>query len=289
MSDQVVRATALGGAVRVVAVTSTGVARALRLAHDAGPLGAVALSRLATATLLLGATIKGRQQIGIQINGDGPLGELYAIADAKGHVRATVADARVDLPLAGGLAPGIGMGRFAVIKRLDPEDPPYRGVVPIVYGEVGRDLAEYLLSSEQIRSIVAVGERVEPSGFSGAAGYMVQALPGADERALGMVEAQVAGLPPLGDLVADGDEAQDLLGRLFDDLEVLERYPAAMRCNCNRQRYARILVSLGTEELTRLAVDQEVTETRCHFCGAVYTFDREQIGALVYGAGLKEK
>ena len=35
----------------------------LRVVHDAGPIGAVALSRAATAALLLSATIKDRQQV----------------------------------------------------------------------------------------------------------------------------------------------------------------------------------------------------------------------------------
>ena len=81
-NDELVRAVAFDGTVRAIAARTTEVARALRTAHDAGPVGAVALSRLATATLLLGATVKGRQQVGIQINGDGPLGELYAISAA---------------------------------------------------------------------------------------------------------------------------------------------------------------------------------------------------------------
>ncbi len=288
MSDELVRATALGGTVRAIAVDATGVARTLREAHDAGPVGAVALGRLATATLLLGASLKGRQQVGIQINGDGPLGELYAVADATGSVRATVTDPRVNLPVAG-LASAIGMGRFAVTKKLDEDHEPYRGVIPIVHGEIGADLAEYLLSSEQIQSVVAVGERVGPEGFESAGGYMVQVFPGAGDADLEALEARVHALGAIGDALLDGG-AEGVLRHLFPDgYEVATRYPVEMRCTCTREVYARHLVGLGTEELNRLTAEQEVTETKCHFCGTVYTFDREQMNALVYGAGLKEK
>ncbi len=286
--DEVVRAVALDGTLRVVAARTTEVARALRCAHDPGPLGAVALSRLATATLLLGATAKGRQQVGIQINGDGPIGELYAIADPKGHVRATIGDPRVEGTLESGLEPAIGMGRFTVIKRLDAESDAYRGVIPIVHGEIGRDLAEYLLSSEQIPSVVAVGEQIGPDGFGAAGGFLLQALPDADDASLEAVEAKISTLPPLGEIIAEGPDA--LLTRLFgDDVEVMVRYPASMRCTCQRERYARVLVSLGVEELEQLIAEQEVTEAACQFCGTVYTFNREEMSALLYGARLRLK
>ena len=65
------------GAVTIMAVRATEIARQLREIHDAGPWATMALSRAASALLLMGTTIKGRQQVGIQINGDGPLGEVY--------------------------------------------------------------------------------------------------------------------------------------------------------------------------------------------------------------------
>jgi len=232
-NDELVRAVAFDGTVRAIAARTTEVARALRTAHDAGPVGAVALSRLATATLLLGATVKGRQQVGIQINGDGPLGELYAISDAKGHVRATVADPRAPGHLDEGTADAIGVGRFAVIKRLEADADAYRGVVPIVHGEIGRDLAEYLLSSEQISSVVGVGEHIGPDGFGAAGGFLIQAMPGADEGALADIEARVGALPTLGDIVGEGPDA--LLARIFGDaVSVVARYPVTMRCHCRR-------------------------------------------------------
>jgi molecular chaperone Hsp33 len=84
--DRLVRALALDATVRVVGVCSTGVAQRLATMHEASPLGAVALSRVATGALLMGALMKGREQIGLQVKGNGPLGGLYAVADAHAEV-----------------------------------------------------------------------------------------------------------------------------------------------------------------------------------------------------------
>ena len=282
MNDYLVRGLALGGSVRVVAVRTTQTVEAIRVAHDASPISAVALGRVATAALLLGATIKDQQQIGLQLNGDGPLGEVYAIADANGHVRATCGDFRVETPETGPqkLAPAIGLGRLAVIKRLH-EGEAFRGVVPLVDGEVASDLALYFHQSEQVPSAIGVGEKLSAQGISAAGGFLVQALPNVDPETLARIEQRVETLPSLGELFALGVTPEALLDRLVDDVEILARTEVGFHCPCTREHYARLLCTIGAAELQTLTEEQEITELTCHFCSAVYRFDREQIGALL--------
>ena len=85
-SDGILRAIACQQTIRIVIARTSETVEALRVTHDAGPGGTVALGRAATAALLLSTMLKDRQQVGVQINGDGPLGEL-AIADWSGRPR----------------------------------------------------------------------------------------------------------------------------------------------------------------------------------------------------------
>ncbi len=285
--DELVHAMARGDRVRILAVRCDGVARALATAHDPGPTGAVALSRVATAALLMGGALKGRQQVGVQINGDGPLGELYAVADSEGHVRATVAAPRADVPLGPlgiDLPAGIGQGRLTIIKRLSEDEAAYQGVVPLVAGNIAEDLADYFTRSEQLPSAVALGEVLDSTGVSSAGGILVQMLPGHDEADVKAMEAAVAALPPLSWFFNHDGTAAQLAHCLGDDVMVMQRVPVSVRCTCERERYARILVSLGVEELTRLRDELELVECNCHFCGTTYRFTQEEMGALIYGA-----
>ena len=136
------RALAYDQTIRVVVADTTALVERLRTVHDAGPVGTMALGRVATAALLLSAGLKERQQVGVQINSDGPMGEIYAIADWRGFVRATIGDPQVNVDMSQGLAlgPTIGQGRITVTKKLSDE-APYRGVVPLVTGEIAEDLA----------------------------------------------------------------------------------------------------------------------------------------------------
>jgi len=285
--DELVHAMARGDRVRILAVRCDGVARALAAAHDPGPVAAVALTRVATAALLMGGALKGRQQVGLQINGDGPLGELYAVADAEGHVRATVAEPRADVPfgpLGIDLPAGIGQGRLTIIKRLSEDESAYQGVVPLVASNVAEDLADYFTRSEQIPSAVALGEVVDSTGVSSAGGLIVQMMPGHDEADVRAIEAAVSALPPLSWFFNHDGTAAQLAQLLSDDVVIMQHVPVSLRCTCERERYARILVSLGVDELTRLRSELEVVECICHFCGTVYRFTQEEMGALIYGA-----
>jgi predicted RNA-binding protein with RPS1 domain len=61
---------------------------------------------------------------------------------------------------------------------------PYTSSVPLQTGEMGDDLAYYLLTSEQIPSAVGLGVYVEADySVSAAGGILVQALPGAEATA----------------------------------------------------------------------------------------------------------
>src|SRR4030095_9258199 len=75
----------------------------------------------------------------------------------------------------------VGAGVLTVVRQR-PGQPPYTGVVQILYGTVARDLTPYLAESEQIASAGAPGvQETETGGTLSAAGYFVHALPGASE------------------------------------------------------------------------------------------------------------
>ena len=288
-SDKLIRGLALDGTARIVVVDSSELSEVLRKQHDAGPLGAVALSRAATAALLLSATLKERQQVGVQINGDGPLGEIYAIADHTGSVRGTVVNPRASVPFDAEesvpIEKGIGMGRLTVTRSVD-DGTPYRGVVPLVDGGVATDLAEYFLSSEQTPTAVLIGEYLSPEGIQAAGGLLVQALPDCDEKLLERVVARMDALPPIANLLKSGVRPSEVLDRLFDNFEPMKTYPVRTRCACTKEHFARRLVALGDSTLTSLVDEGEEVRIECHFCRSEYVFTPEEVSALLYGARL---
>jgi len=227
------------------------------------------------------------ESVQIQMRGDGPLGSVVAISDWKGRVRGTVSEPGAQVRLPDGtpdVARAIGLGTLTVVRHRPRWREPYSGTVPLVSGEIARDLTLYLAESEQIPSAMGLGVATdaEEKAVVGA-GFLVQMLPGARPEAVDIVEANVQGLPRLSDLVLTGTDANDLVDRLLAGLGSRERHTEApiFHCPCTRARALRTLQLLGPDDLNEIVVSGVSQEVRCHFCGRAYAFPADEILPLV--------
>ncbi len=283
MTDHLVKATVPG--VRAFAAVTTGLAEEARRRHDCFPVAAAALGRTMTAALLLAANLKTDESLTVRIAGDGPLGGVIADAHALGTVRGYVQNPHVALPLAGNKLPvgqAVGKGHIHV-TRFTGLKQPFSGTAELVSGEIGEDVANYLLVSEQTPSTVALGVLVNPDyTVAAAGGIMVQAMPGAEDTVLAKLEANIAALPAVSELVRGGADAAAMLLKVFAGLEATVFAPAkaAFLCRCSPARVEAMLVSLGREELASMAAEGQA-EVRCHFCGEKYVIGGDRLQELL--------
>ena len=173
--------------VRGLAAVTTDLVEEARQRHGTFPTATAALGRALTAALLLGGLGKESERVSLEFSGDGPLRGILVDATPDGSVRGYVSRPQTDLPpRAGKLDVGGALGRgLLCVLRIPPgEVVPYRGIVPLVSGEIASDVASYLVESEQTPSVVGIGVFVNPDGSVGAAGgYLLQTLPDADPTA----------------------------------------------------------------------------------------------------------
>lgn len=287
MADLMERAISLNGHFRAVAAITTGVLEEIRKRHDLSPGACVALGRALTGAFLLASELKGSQKVMVQILGEGPLGEIVAEASPMGEGRGYVRNPKVDVPSTDGkihLSQVIRPpGTLSVIKDLGLREP-YRGVVPLVSGEIGKDLAHYLWVSEQIPSAVAVGVFIERNFSVGASGgYLVQTMPGATDEEIDLVERNVLELPPPTKLIRRGDSPRKILEEVLRGYELkwLESMPLRFRCRCSKVRISEALVAMGVEELEDLMEKEGRAQITCEFCRRSYTFERKELEGLL--------
>lgn len=268
------------------------IADAMSLRHMA-PAAANALGRVLMGTVLI-AVGSGRadeidegESVQVQLRGDGPLGSVVAISDARGRVRGTVSDPTARATHADGspdVARAIGLGTLTVVRHRPGWREPYSGTVPLVSGEVARDLTLYLTESEQTPSAMGLGVAAskDESAVVGA-GFLVQILPGATPDEIDVVEANVRGMPRLSDLVLTGTDAHDLVDRLLDGVGSRARHLSRpiFHCPCTRERALRTLQLLGRAELGEMVAQRMTQEVRCHFCARAYAFGPEEMDALI--------
>ena len=292
MSDGIIRALAYDGQVRVSAVICTDAVETARQCHDAFPTAIAALGRTMASTLLLSWGLKGEGHITLRIFGDGPLGGIIVTGDAEGNVKGYVQEPQTDLPLnsRGKLDVGgaIGTGDLYISKDIGLKEP-YTGSVPLVTGEIGDDVASYLMTSEQTPSVVSVGVLVNADyTVAAAGGIILQAMPNCDEAVLDDLEARLQGVRPVSTLINEGAGIADIIRNYLPGVEVqlLEENPVQWHCNCSRDRISGLLKSIGVEELEDMIENDGETEVTCHFCSTRYHFDRSELEEIL--AGMKE-
>ncbi len=287
MSDGIIRALAYDGQVRVSAVICTEAVETARQKHDAFPTAIAALGRTMASTLLLSWGLKGQGSITMRIFGDGPLGGIIVTGDAAGNVKGYVQEPHTDLPLnsRGKLDVGgaIGNGDLYITKDIGLREP-YTGSVPLVSGEIGDDVAAYLMSSEQTPSVVAVGVLVNPDySVAAAGGIIIQAMPDAEDAVLDDLEEKLQTARPVSSLIAEGADIRGIISNYLPGVEVqfLEEYPVQWLCNCSHERIAGLLKSIGVAELEDMIEKEGETEVVCHFCSTRYHFDKADLNAIL--------
>ncbi len=287
MSDYLVRSIGADGTVRALAAVTTSTVERARRRHRTAPTATAALGRALTAAGLLGATLRDGQTIMLRVLGDGPLGGVLATGDAGGAVRGYVANPEVHLPptAAGKLDVGgaVGRGTFHVTMDLGMR-APYHGSVPLVSGEIGEDLASYLVTSHQIPSVVALGVLVSPDErVLASGGLIVQLLPGAGDAVVKHLEERARALPTITSMISNGRTPEDLVAAALGDLptEIVDRKVVRFRCRCSIHRVRGMLALLGAEELREILQEQGQVEVRCNFCARRYALNAAQVEDLI--------
>lgn len=287
MADEIVRSLAYDGQVRVSAIVCTDAVEEARRRHQCSPTAIAALGRSMASTLLLSWGLKGEGSITMRVFGDGPLGGIICTADADYHVRGYVQEPQADLPLnaKGKLDVGgaVGQGELYIAKDIGVGEP-YMGSVPLVTGEIGDDVASYLMTSEQTPSVVAVGVLVDTDyHVKAAGGIIIQALPGAADEVLDDLEEKLLHVRPVSSLIDEGADAKNLIEQYLQgiDVQYLETHSVSWNCNCDRERIAALLKGLGKEELEDIKEREGQSEVICHFCNERYIFTDEDLTALI--------
>lgn len=287
MSDYLVRIISKGGKVRALACVTTNLVNELCRRHETWPTASAALGRALTGGALFGALLKTGQRVALKFEGNGPLQKILVEGDSNGAVRGCVGVPHVHLPEKNGkldVAGALGRAGFLTVTKDLGIKEPYRGTVQLFSSEIAEDLALYLTESEQIPSAVGLGVYVEPDNrVAAAGGFLIQALPPADDAAVETLMERIAQMPTISELLRNGKTPEELLSLLFADIpyDVLERRALAFGCSCSREKVERVLLSLGRDELTGLLEKQEEVRVDCEFCREGYVFDRKALELLL--------
>ncbi len=260
-----------------------------RSIHGTTPLSTAVLGRVMIANALLLSMIKvnTNQRIGLDIECSGPVKRVFSEISGFGHIRAHILNPKVEMAVKTDdgkrkmdVAYAVGTGNFRVIKDIGVGEP-YISNMPLVSGEIGKDLAYYLATSEQIPSAVSLGVMVEPDGrVSGGAGILVQTLPGASEEQVERMEKRFLELPPMSSFSKEAMPFDDILKKLVDSYEVVGKVFIEYRCSCNKDTVKGFILAMPKEDVEEMVREGGV-EVECKYCRKKYFINREELSEIL--------
>lgn len=263
MKDYLVRGIAYDGQVRAFATNTTETVGEAQRRHNTWPVVSAALGRSMTASVMMGAMLKGDDKITVKIEGNGPIGPMVIDADAKGDVRGFVTNPHVHFELNGqgklDVRAGVGSeGALTVVKDLGLRDM-FSCQTPIVSGEIAEDFTYYFASSEQVPSSVGLGVLVNPDNtILAAGGFIIQLMPGCEEETIEAIEKRLSSIEPVSKMIEKGYSHEQILEAVLGEgnVQILSSMPVQFQCQCSKERFGAAIISLGVGEIREM-IDED--------------------------------
>jgi molecular chaperone Hsp33 len=263
--------------VRAAVVNATDAVREMQSIQSTFPIATMMVGRSMVAAALMASHLKQDEMVSLYFRGNGPIEMVFAEANYEGGVRGYTANPQLNLALKNDqldLRGAMGNGQLTVVRTHASQHTPYRGTVEIQTGEIGDDVAYYLEQSQQIRSVVYLGVKVNEYGkVLSAGGIIVELLPGADSLVETIIADRVTEAGSLSEAIAQGATNIELLDMYlhgFQLEEMLHPYSLTYACRCTEDRLLRSLELLPIADLDDIIQKQEIVHAKCEFCGRPY-------------------
>ena len=283
--DQIIKFLAYDGKISVICASTTNMVEEARKIHDLSPVVTAALGRVITITALIGAEMKNKtDKLTIQIKGNGPIGKIVAVSDNYPHVKACLTNPVVDIPLNefGKLDVGTAIGNqgfINVIKDIGLKEP-YIGISPLTSGEIADDFANYFQTSEQRQTAVALGVLVDKNGVKASGGYIISAMPDATDEEISNVEKSIFQAGAMSKMLDQKLSLKEIAEKItgYKKIKVIDAsIEPVYECECNKEKFADSLITLGKEQLKELIEEDGKAEIKCQFCNKTYKFIKEEL------------
>lgn len=285
--DKMLRALAFNGQVRIFVLNAKETIEEARKRHDMWHTSTAAMGRTIIGTLFLAANLKGNDQIAVRVDGSGPIGNMTIHGDTHGHVRGTIANPHVALPLNDkgklDVSGGVGLpGTLSVSKYIEDMDP-FTGQVPLVSGEIAEDFTYYMAASEQTPSSFGLSVLVDQDeSVLEAGGFFIQVMPDAAEETIVALENQIGKLGRFSDLLRAGYSLEALLQEIVgeNEYQILTYTDVNYYCPCSKEYYGEKLEIIDPLDLRAMIDEDQGAEVVCHYCGNKYQYNVEELEAI---------
>ena len=263
-NDSVLRAITDDGAFRVIVVRTTDTVQQVLAAQGARGDTGRNLGDLVTGAVLFRETMAPNLRVQGILKGAGGSGSLVADSHPSGKTRGLV-------QLGDGASEvAVGPGAIMQMMRTLPDGKINQGFVAVPdAGGISRALMEYMQTSEQVVSMLAMGTLLDAGRVSAAGGYLVQLLPEVGRGPLMVMTERLKDFESIdAQLREPGFSPTALLEELLYGMPYtrLEESQVGFECWCNELRVVSAISTLPKPDIEHLLSAGEVLEIACEYC-----------------------
>ena len=245
------------------------------------------LAEALTLTALLGSTLKHADgQMTLQAQTQGGIVSLLVCDYKGGELRGYVQYDAERLAMLGknpSLYALFNKGHLAVTFDQALSKERYQGIVPLDGGSLAEAAESYFLQSEQIPSLVRLGQHRDAAGKLIAGGIFLQHLPEGEEGRERLhtkldhpewhhVETLASTMGP--DELADASiPLENLVWRLFNEepeVRLLAGTELSRGCRCDASYIIQVLGKFPAEERAEMADEHGIISVDCAFCSTKF-------------------
>jgi molecular chaperone Hsp33 len=269
------------GTVRAVIVHGTTLVNRMQVNHALSGTGALILGQAYLLALLSASTLKDEDRLSLVVDSSGPVGGLSTEANSHGQVRGYLHDPEIRLSEVGSIEDAFGTGTLTMIRVGADTQHPFQGQTEWHRGDLAQNLAWYYAHSEQTATLVDVNVHFDDDKrIRGAAGVLVQAMPGASPDILQEIGDALKPVRPLGAAFAAGATTAQLVQTHLTPWspELVGTRAAEFYCSCSHERFGQFLAALPDNERRDILENGPIpVKTTCHNCNSTYRFERDEL------------
>jgi molecular chaperone Hsp33 len=277
-ADSVLRAMTDDGAFRVITARTSETVRGAIAAQGATGSTARTFGELITGAILYRETMAPQLRVQGVLKGSGGSGSIVADSHPSGRTRGLV-------QVRSGRELDLQHGAVIQMMRTLPSGRIAQGLVELPSGGgISQALMEYMQTSEQVVSMVAVSTVVDDGGNVAAGGYMVQLLPEVGRGPLMVMTERLRDFESIDERVGEsGFSPESLLEQLLDGMPFtrLEESAVGFECWCDELRVVAAIATLSKSDLEHLLADGEVLEIACEYCKREYRIPPARLRGLL--------
>ena len=292
-NDEIKKYLVYEGRVSVAIARTTSMIEKYRIDQDLSPTTTAVMGRFLTMAGLMGHTDMKEKDasITLQMNGNGPVGNIVAVVKKVNdiaYVKGYCTNTKIELPLKSNgkinVSGAVGKDGFLNVIYETNGKQGYKGVIPIVSGEIAEDFTNYFATSQQTPNVVALGVLVNKDGVIASGGYKIELMPDATEEDITKLEEAVKNAPSISSLLEQEKSLNEIVEIITGDsnsMVLAKDLKIEYKCDCSKEKFFNGLKTLGKEEIQKAINEQDNLETICHFCGKKYNFTKEDLENLI--------